>query len=118
MPSSRSKLGTQGESIAAAHLEAQGMRIIDRNVHSRYGEVDLIAEEGDTLVFVEVKTRRTAAYGTPEESVTPRKRERLLLTAQTYLQQHDLDQRAYRIDVVAITLQASGPAIINHIQAV
>ncbi|MDA0799282.1 MAG: YraN family protein [Chloroflexi bacterium] len=118
MPSSKSKLGTQGESIAAAHLEAQGMRIIDRNFHTRYGEVDLIAEEGDAIVFVEVKTRRSAAYGTPEESVTPRKRERLLLTAQTYLQQHELDQRTWRIDVVAIRLQANGPANINHIQAV
>jgi putative endonuclease len=118
MPSSKSKLGTQGESIAAAHLEAQGMRIIDRNFHTRYGEVDLIAEEGDAIVFVEVKTRRTGAYGTPEESVMPRKRERLLLTAQTYLQQHELDQRTWRIDVVAIRLQANGPATINHIQAI
>ena len=118
MPSSKSKLGTQGESIAAAHLEAQGMRIIDRNFHTRYGEVDLIAEEGDAIVFVEVKTRRSGAYGTPEESVTPRKRERLLLTAQTYLQQHELDQRTWRLDVVAITLRANGPATINHIQAV
>ena len=48
----------QGESIAAAHLEARGLRIIDRNYHVRYGEIDLIAEEGDTLVFVEIKARR------------------------------------------------------------
>jgi putative endonuclease len=118
MPSARSQLGAQGESIAAAHLEAQGMRIVDRNFHSRYGEVDLIAEQGEEIIFVEVKTRRTAAYGTPEESVTPRKRQRLLITAQTYLQQHALDQRPWRIDVVAITLQRSGPAVINHIQAI
>ena len=118
MPSPRSKLGAQGETIAAAHLEAQGMRIVDRNFHTRYGEVDLIAEQGDAIVFVEVKTRRTRAYGTPEESVTPRKRERLLKTAQTYLQEHGLDQRAWRIDVVAITLQANGPAVINHVEAV
>lgn len=118
MPSPRSTLGAQGETIAAAHLEAQGMRIIDRNYHSRYGEVDLIAEDGDGLVFVEVKTRRSAAYGTPEESVTPRKRERLRMTAETYLQEHGREQSAWRIDVVGITLQQSGPATINHIQAV
>ena len=118
MPSPRSKLGAQGESIGAAHLEARGLRIVGRNYHTRYGEVDLIAEEGETLVFVEVKARRGTAYGTPEESVTPRKRERLTKTAQVYLAEHGLDQRHWRIDVVAITLRANGPATINHIQAV
>ena len=58
MSSPRSRLVAQGESTAAAHLEARGLRIIDRNYHVRYGEIDLIAEEGDTLVFVEVKARR------------------------------------------------------------
>lgn len=118
MPTPRSKLGAQGESIAAAHLEASGMRIIERNFHTRYGEVDLIAEDGDVMVFVEVKTRRTLAYGSPEESVTPKKRERLVLTAETYLQEHGMEQRDWRVDVVGIVLQANGPAVINHIRAV
>ena len=94
------------------------MRVTGRNFHSRYGEVDLIAEEGETLVFVEVKARRATDYGTPEESVTPRKRERLTKTAQTYLQEHGLEQRDWRIDVVAITLRRDGPAAINHLRGV
>jgi putative endonuclease len=94
------------------------LRIIDRNYRSRYGEIDLIAEEGETLVFVEVKARRGTAYGTPEESVTARKRDRLVLTAQTYLAERGLEQRDWRIDVVGISLQADGPATINVIQAV
>ena len=118
MPSPRSTLGPQGEAIAAAHLEAKGMRIVGRNYHTRYGEVDLIAEDGDTLVFVEVKARRSSAFGLPEESVTERKRERLVKTAQTYLQTNGLDQRSWRVDVVAIMLRANGPAQINHVQAV
>lgn len=118
MPSPRSKLGTQGEAIAAAHLESHGMRIVDRNIRSRYGEVDLVAQDGDTLVFVEVKARRNGAFGIPEESVTERKRERLAKTAQIYLQQRKIEQSAWRIDVVAITLQRDGPALINHIPGV
>ena len=58
MASPRARLGAQGESIAAAHLEASGLKIMARNFRTRYGEIDLIAEDGDTLVFVEVKTRR------------------------------------------------------------
>ena len=118
MPSPRSTLGPQGEAIAAAHLEARGMRIVGRNYHTRYGEVDLIAEDGDAIVFVEVKARRSSAFALPEESVTQRKRERLMKTAETYLQANGLEQRSWRIDVVAITLQANGPARINHVQAV
>ena len=94
------------------------MRIVERNYHTRYGEVDLVVQDQDTLVFVEVKARRTASFGTPEESVTERKRERLARTAETYLQAHGLDQSNWRIDVVAITLQRDGPAHINHVQAV
>ena len=118
MPSPRSKLGAQGESIAAAHLEASGLRIIERNFRTRYGEVDLVAEDGDAIVFVEVKTRRGSAYGSPEESVTPKKRERLVTTAETYLQQHGLEQSHRRVDVVGIVLRPNGPAEINHIRAV
>ena len=118
MPSPRSRLGAQGEAIAAAHLEAKGMSVIDRNYRSRYGEVDLVARDGDTFVFVEVKARRGTTYGTPEESVTRVKRERLTLTAELYLQAHGIEQSAWRIDVVGIALNADGPAVINHVVAV
>ncbi len=118
MPSTRTKLGTQGEAVAAAHLEAQGMSIVGRNFRTRYGEVDLIAQDGDSLVFVEVKTRRSGAYGTPEESVTPRKRERLAKTAQRYLQEQGREQSAWRLDLIAITLRADAPADINDVRGI
>ena len=69
-------------------------------------------------MFVEVKARRSSSFGAPEESVTESKRERLAMTAQTYLQKHGLEDAQWRIDVVAITLQPNGPAHINHIEAV
>ena len=94
------------------------MRVTGRNFRSRYGEIDLVAEEGETLVFVEVKARRGAGFGTPEESVTERKRQRLVTTALTYLQQHGLEHRDWRIDVVGITLRRDGPAEINHVRGI
>ncbi|MCH8973890.1 MAG: YraN family protein [Chloroflexi bacterium] len=117
MPSARSNLGTRGEALAAAHLEGLGMCIATRNYRSRYGEVDLVAHDGDTLVFVEVKTRRTNSYGTPEESITPRKLDRLAKTAARYLQEHGLEQRPWRVDLVAIKLGKDGPTF-NHVRSI
>ena len=118
MTTPRSRLGALGETVAAAHLEAQGLKVVDRNFRTRYGEVDLIAEDSGTLVFVEVKTRRSLAFGAPEESVTPRKRARLAKVAAAYLQLHGLEQQNWRIDVVGVALQRTGPATINHVRAV
>ncbi len=118
MPSPRARLGTQGEAVCAAHLERAGLRVIERNYRCRYGEIDLIAEDGDTLVFAEVKTRRTVSHGTPEESVTPRKAKRLALTALHYLQARGQEQRPWRLDLVAITLAANGPAAITYVRGI
>ena len=118
MTTPRSRLGALGETVAAAHLEAQGLKVVDCNFRTRYGEVDLIAEDSGTLVFVEVKTRRSLAFGAPEESVTPRKRARLAKVAAAYLQLHGLEQQNWRIDVVGVALQRTGPATINHVRAV
>lgn len=118
MTTPRSRLGALGETVAAAHLEAQGLKVVDCNFRTRYGEVDIIAEDAGTLVFVEVKTRRSLAFGTPEEAVTPRKRARLAKVASAYLQLHGLEQRNWRIDVVGVALQRTGPATINHVRAV
>jgi putative endonuclease len=104
----RARLGASGERVAAHALEASGCRIVARNWRCRAGEVDLIAEDGAELVFVEVKTRRGAQLGSPEEAVTPRKRQRLIAAAQTYLAEQDAEQRPYRIDVVAVELGPSG----------
>ena len=114
MPSARSRLGTRGEDIAAGHLQTLGLRVIERNVRTRYGEVDIVAEDGGTLVFVEVKTRRSAAFGTPEESITPRKRRRLAQLGEQYVQERGLVEQAWRVDVVAITLDGSGPDVRHY----
>ena len=118
MPSPRARLGAQGEAIAVAHLESLGFSLTARNYRTRYGEVDLVARDRETLVFVEVRTRRGTAYGTPEESVTARKRERLAKTAALYLQEHGLEHQPWRVDLVAITLSREGPALINHLPSI
>ena len=117
MPSERSKLGTQGERIAAAHLESLGLVVEDRNYRTRFGEVDLIARDGEERVFVEVRTKRSTAFGTPEESLTPRKQARLIQAAEEYLAERGLAGASWRVDLVAITLQPDGPAGITHIQS-
>lgn len=94
-------LGAWGEEKAARFLMDQGYHIIQRNYHSRYGEIDLIAEDEEYLIFVEVKLRRSVSHGLPEEAVTPGKQEKLRLTAQRYLQIHETNKQP-RFDVVAL----------------
>jgi putative endonuclease len=106
---SRKNLGDSGERVAAMFLEQRGYKILARNFRTRVGEMDLIAEDADGLAFVEVRTRRGSALGSPEESLTPRKRARLLTVAQEFLQAHaEYADRAWRIDLVAIELDRAG----------
>lgn len=93
-------LGDRGERLAARHLRRSGMRVITRGYRTPQGEIDLIARDGDTLVFVEVKTRR---QGQPAEAVTPEKQRRLTLAAVRFLRRHRLLDVPARFDVVAIT---------------
>jgi putative endonuclease len=104
----RARLGASGERLAAQLLESRGYRLVARNWRCPYGELDLIAEDGPELVFVEVKTRRGNRLGSPEEAITPTKRRRLLLAAQSYLTDQGAEQRPYRFDVVAIELGSQG----------
>ena len=97
----RAWAGRAGEDYAAQKLTEQGYVIVARNYHSRYGEIDLIAEDGEFLVFVEVKLRASVSHGLPEETVTPRKQEKLRLTAETYLQTHETNKQP-RFDVVEV----------------
>ena len=80
--------GNQGEDMAAAALERQGYTIVARNYRKRYGEIDIIAQKGKTLYFAEVKTRKSAEYGNPLESVTPGKQRKIYRVAEAYLQEH------------------------------
>lgn len=117
MPSPRSKLGAQGERIAAAHLGSLGLVIETRNYRTRFGEIDLVARDGEETVFVEVRTKRSTTYGTPEESLTLRKQARLVKAAEQYLAERGLAGASWRVDFVAITLQPDGPARIAHIES-
>ena len=84
------------------HLQAQGLRLLERNFRSRGGEIDLIMQQGDTLVFVEVRFRQSSDYGSPAETVTAAKQQRLINTASHYLQRRGRELPC-RFDIVAIT---------------
>ncbi|MCB2202543.1 YraN family protein [bacterium] len=98
------QIGDLGETIAAAFLEKQGYRILDRNYASRYGELDLVAKKEQNLVFVEVKTRTSEAFGLPETSVTSAKFEKICNTVLFWLQEHPEEPDDWRVDVIAIQL--------------
>ena len=102
----RKLLGREGEDRAAEFLIAQGYRILERNYRTRSGEIDLIALHEGQVVFVEVKTRASDAYGAPELAVNPRKRLRMVKTALGYLKYKKLHQMPCRFDVVAISSAA------------
>lgn len=101
-PSSSTGRGREGEDAAARHLEAHGAVVLARNFRAPGGEIDLVARHGDTLVFVEVKRRQTAARGTPAEAVTPLKRRRIVAAARRFLAQSPARARLVRFDVVAV----------------
>ncbi len=109
MPSERQHLGDFGERTAAAHLEAKGYRIVGRKFRVRDAEIDLIARDGDALVFVEVRTRRGAYPGMAALSITRTKAAKLLLAADRYIEQHpDAADLPLRIDVVAVEMERGG----------
>lgn len=111
----RKHTGRRGEELAAAFLVGKGYTIIARNWRCAIGELDLIGTDGQTLVFVEVRTRRGGHLGAAEESITPAKQTRLIDLAQTYLQETGPAYPSWRIDVVAVQLGRGKPQI-NHIE--
>ena len=108
MTNARHTLGQRGERYAAQYLCDHGYAIRARNWRCPVGEIDLVTEKDDVLIFVEVRTRRNDRLGTPEESITPAKRARLIAAAQTYLDEQSQTGRDWRIDVVAIEIGAHG----------
>ena len=107
MKNHRKKLGAWGEGVAAHQLEADGFTIVARNWRCRYGEIDLIAQKGELVAFVEVKTRKGRDMGAPEEALTARKGKKLMQLAQFYVAEYELDVD-WRIDLVAVELDKSG----------
>jgi len=100
----RKEVGARGEKLAADLLKKRGYKIIQRNFRCREGEIDIIVQKDECLVFVEVRTKKSTAFGTPEESVTLSKREKLISLANTYIQAYDKPPQSWRIDVVAVEL--------------
>jgi len=107
-PTYRRRLGDRGEKLAQAFLRSKGYTIIETNYRTREGEIDIVAQKNDYLSFVEVRTRRGSQFGTPEESLTQAKQERLEALAQTYLQSHENLPPQWRIDIIAIELDNKG----------
>lgn len=107
-------LGELGERMAARYLKRQGYQIVGRHQRTKYGELDLVAVEGRTIVFVEVKARRSHDAGHPAEAVDARKQAQLTRLARAYLKRHGLLNHAARFDVVAITWPESGQPTIEH----
>ena len=104
----RRETGAQGEKIAVNYLKRKGYRIRERNFRCREGEIDIVAEKGGFLVFVEVRTKRDTSFGTPEESITASKKDKLIALAQIYIESHAGLPSSWRIDVVAIELDKRG----------
>lgn len=114
MPAGHLDLGRQGEDAAALLLAQKGLRILERNLRLGRLELDLVCEEGDTLVFVEVKTRAEGSLATPADGLTRQKRSRLLRAAQAYLAKHNLWHRPCRFDLVAVLFRAGQLQHIQH----
>lgn len=104
----RRDTGSLGEKLAGEFLTRNGYRILETNYRCSSGEIDIIARCGDTLVFVEVRTKRSLQFGSPEESITPAKMNRLRAVVADYGQNHDNLPDSWRIDVVAIVLDRNG----------
>lgn len=106
--SHKQKLGRAGEDCAAGFLQNKGHAILDRNWHGRYGELDIVSLDGETLVFAEVKTRATSKFGAPQEAVSSAKQKRLCKAALEYIAANDDAGRNVRFDVLALTKTPGG----------
>lgn len=109
------KLGAWGEAKAAGYLKAQGYEILERNFSCRSGELDLIALDRETVVFVEVKTRQSLSFGLPCESITETKKRHLRKTIYFYMMLRGFEGRDMRVDVLELLLKG-GSAYIRHIK--
>ncbi len=116
MTEARLALGAWGEERAVKYLRQQGMKILEQNFTTPVGEIDIIARDKKALVFVEVKTRRSATFGSPQEAVGVRKQRQIIRTAHWYLQNHPCGKYQPRFDVIAILCQSGEDVQITHIR--
>ena len=111
-------LGAYGERVAARHLMALGMVVLDRNWRCDEGELDLVLRDGPTLVGCEVKTRTSFAHGSPHEAVTDVKLARLRRLVQRWLRDHEVRPVETRVDLVAVLRPPRGPALVEHVRGI
>ena len=104
----RRDTGILGEKVARGFLKKRGFRILETNYRCPEGEIDIIARQKDSLVFIEVRTKTSREFGSPEESITPAKKAKMRTTAAHYLQTHRNLPPSWRLDVVAVELDAQG----------
>jgi putative endonuclease len=109
-------LGRHGEDLAARHLAAAGMVVLERNWRCDAGELDIVARDGDTLVVCEVKTRSGTDYGSPLEAVTQAKADRLRVLAGRWLADRRVRPGAVRIDIVGVLRPRRGQAVVTHVR--
>lgn len=117
MTEARLSLGRSGEDAATLYLTTQGYRIIARNLRTPVGEIDIVARKNKNLIFVEVKTRRSLAFGSPQEAVGPRKQRQIIRAAQWVLSDAQHRGLQPRFDVIAILYLPSGPQIEHIVNA-
>ena len=94
------RVGKWGEETAVEYLKQKGYEIVEQNVRTPYGEIDIVARQGDITIFIEVKARTSNKMGLPEESITARKREHMVACAEHYAAEHEIDH--WQIDVISI----------------
>lgn len=112
----RIELGRKGESVAADYLRRKGFSILETNYRCRLGEIDIVARDRDTLVFVEVRSRTASCFGTPQETITYPKQRKLRQVAQVYLMAHSTAGVPARFDVIAVVFASDGrPDKLEHI---
>jgi putative endonuclease len=113
----KKEIGAWGEEVAAEWLAKRGYKITARNIRTPYGEIDIIAQQGDVTVFVEVKTQTSSQTFFPEHNITPRKREHMFNSAQHYTAEHEIDH--WQIDVISVEGKPeSAPPVITHFENV
>lgn len=114
MTYARQQLGRQGEAMACGELERLGYAIVERRFRTRFGEIDVVATDNGTLVFVEVKTKTDSSFSDPVESVTKQKQRRLVSMAEQYVAHHRLDNLPCRFDVVTVDVSATPSRIVVY----
>jgi putative endonuclease len=114
MTIARQRLGQRGETLACEELEGLGYTIVDRRFRTRFGEIDVIADDHGTLVFVEVKTKTDSTFSDPVESVTKDKQRRLVSMAEQYVAYQQNDQMPCRFDVVTVDISVTPSKIVVY----